>query len=529
VGDPKQSIYRFRRADVAVYQEAKAQLEAAGAATVFLTTSFRATPRLQHLVNAAFAPWIRSDRGSLQADYVPLARFREDRETQPAVVALPVPEPYGFRGTVTRTAVDASLPRATAAFLHWLLAESGWTVTERERPGERVPVAPRHICLLFRRLHEFFSGDVTRPYLDALEGRGIPHLLVGGRSFHVREEVEAIRTVLAAIEWPDDELAVFATLRGSLFAIGDEELLEYRDRYRRVHPYRIPGEALPEPLRPIGEALHLLRRLHEERNGRPIAETILLLLEETRAHASFVLRPSGEQALANVLHVAELARRYESTGGISFRGFLDRLLEEAEEGRAPEAPILEDGSEGVRVMTVHKAKGLEFPIVVLADPSCPLASRQAGRFLDAARGLCAMRIAGWSPRELQAYGRIESARDQAEGVRLAYVAATRARDLLVVRSSRRRAGWPTPAGSRRSPTRSIRRGPSGRTPRRRRAVPRSRGMFRSSCAGRSVPASIASPRSRPGAPTTPPSRSCGGTGRRSRSLPIRRWRCAAKI
>ena len=77
-----------------------------------------------------------------------------------------------------------------------------------------------------------FGEDVTRKYVDAIEARGIPHLLVGGKAFHGREEVETIRAALAAIEWPDDELSVFATLKGSLFAIDDELLLEFRHRFR---------------------------------------------------------------------------------------------------------------------------------------------------------------------------------------------------------------------------------------------------------------------------------------------------------
>ncbi|MCA9729250.1 MAG: ATP-binding domain-containing protein, partial [Candidatus Eisenbacteria bacterium] len=119
------------------------------------------------------------------------------------------------------------------------------------------------------------------------------------------------------------------------------------------------------------------------------------------------------------------------SGGISFRGFLDRLLEDAEAGRSPEAPILEDGSDGVRIMTVHKAKGLEFPVVILADPTDMLA-KGASRVLDPARGLCAMKLGGWAPSLLREYEEVERARDESEGVRLAYVAATRARDLLVV-------------------------------------------------------------------------------------------------
>jgi len=434
VADPKQSIYRFRRADVSVYLEVKEQLAACGARTVHLTTSFRSVPEIQATVNSAFPAWMNGDADAHQAEYVALSPFRASHDGQPAVVALPVPRPYGWRG-VTKSAIEKSLPDAVGAFVDWLLNRSGWTVTEREKPGQRVPVTARHVCLLFRRLDSFFAGDVTRAYVQALEARGIRHLLVGGKSFHEREEVETIRTALSAIEWPDDELSVFATLKGSLFAIGDEELLEYRHlegRRRHLHPLRRRDEELPERLAPIRAALNLLGDLHRARNRRPIAETINLLLERTRAHAGFALRPSGEQALANVLHVAEQARSYESGGGISFRGFLERLLEDAEGRKAGEAPILEEGSEGVRIMTVHKAKGLEFPVVILADPTADLARGVASRTIDAERGLCGVRIAGWTPADLLDAQEQEVRRDRAEGIRVAYVAATRARDLLVV-------------------------------------------------------------------------------------------------
>ena len=429
VGDPKQSIYRFRRADVGTYQAVKDLLVARGAASINLTTSFRAIPAIQNLVNAAFAPVMTDDRDALQAGYVPLARHRSEIAGQPGIVALPVPKPYGWQG-LTRKAVEESLPEAVGAFVAWLVKDSGWKVTERERPGEAVPISARHVCLLFRRFTSF-GADVTRPYVEAMEARGIPHLLVGGRSFHLREEVESLRTALAAVEWPDDELSVYATLKGPLFAIGDEELIEYRQRFRRLHPYRLPRDEVAPNLKPIVDALTLLRSLHGLRNYRPVEDTVNRLLTATRAHAAFVLRERGEQALANVLRVAELARTYEAAGSISFRGFVERLREEAE-GEAPEAPIVEESSEGVRVMTVHKAKGLEFPVVVLADITCNIAAWNPGRWIDAERGLCALRLGGWQPWDLLEHADEEGARDRAEGVRVAYVAATRARDLLVV-------------------------------------------------------------------------------------------------
>ncbi len=431
VADPKQSIYRFRRADVSIYLEVKEMLLARGARHVHLTTSFRAVPEIQAAVNDVFPDLMDGDVESHQAEYVALSPFREPSVDQPALVALPVPRPYGYRN-VTKSAIERSLPDAVGAFVEWLLNESGWTVTERENPEERVPVNARHVCLLFRRFDSFFAGDVTRSYVQALEARGVRHLLVGGRSFHEREEVETIRTALSAIEWPDDELSVFATLKGSLFAVGDEALLEYRHRFKRVHPFRRPKDDLPEHLAPIWEALEILGDLHRRRNRRPIAETINLLLEKTRAHAGFALRPSGEQALANVLHVAEQARGYESGGGISFRGFIERLIEDADGRKAGEAPILEEGSEGVRIMTVHKAKGLEFPIVILADMTADLARNTATRMIEPETELAAVRIAGWSPAELLDAQEEEVRRDRAEGIRVAYVAATRARDLLVV-------------------------------------------------------------------------------------------------
>ena len=433
VGDPKQSIYRFRRADVAVYRDVCERLVSCGAIAVQLTASFRSVPQIQGAVNAAFSPVMTGDAFTLQADYVPLSLYRKDPARQPAVIALPVPAPYGTRN-ISAMAIEASIPDAIGAFVEWLVTESGWTVTERT--GEHpVPVQSKHVCLLFRRFLSF-GDDITQRYVQALEARGVRHVLVGGKTFHDREEVETIRAALAAIEWPDDELSVFATLRGALFAIGDEELLEWKLGSREhgfgvFHPFRIPA-AIPSHLSPIGSALQLLQQLHRRRNYVPVAETMQELLNATRAHVGFVLRAGGEQALANVLHVAELARQYETSGGISFRGFVDELRIAAETSQASEAPILEEGSDGVRIMTVHKAKGLEFPVVILADPTCKLSPAEASRWISKDEGLCALKLAGWAPIDLVMHGEEERAREQAEAQRLAYVAATRARDLLVV-------------------------------------------------------------------------------------------------
>ncbi|MCA2977914.1 MAG: UvrD-helicase domain-containing protein [Myxococcaceae bacterium] len=426
VGDPKQSIYRFRRADILLYARVKAHLVAHGARVELLSTSFRSTPGLQGAVNSAFEAVMT---GGAQADYVPLAPWREATATQPSIVALPAPRPFSPSGRVTKAHVEACVPDAVGAFVEWLVTSSGWTV---EEDGQRVPVAPRHVCVLFKRLKK--SGDdVARPYAAALEARKVPHVLVGGRSFHQREEVMALRTALVAVDRPDDELSVYGTLKGPLFALPDELLLAFKHAVGKLHPLRpFDVSALPAPaFADVVEALGVLRALHLERNRRPVASTLHALLEATRAHAGIAFWRGGAQALANALQLGEVSRRYERRA-TSFREVVEALVAEADAGEAPEAPLVEEGVEGVRMMTVHTAKGLEFPVVVLAEPTAPGAPLEPSHVVDPAARRWAFALAGCVPLDVRRHERDVVARDAEEAVRLAYVAATRARELLVV-------------------------------------------------------------------------------------------------
>lgn len=438
VGDPKQSIYRFRRADVTLYEDVKMRLIAAGAEVLHLSTSFRAPPSIQRFVNDAFAPAIGADAEA--SGYVALEQSRAEIEGQPTVIALPVPKPYGDFGNVTNWSIDDSLPGAVGAFVAWLINRSGWTVEEKGPEGGRlIPIQPRHIAVLFRRFR-YYQNDITRPYVRALEARRIPHVLIGGRSFHDREEVMALRNAAFAIEWPDDELKVFATLRGPFFALSDEALLAFRHQVnadgtfttRHLNPVRTVDRATLDPMSAeVADALGVLRRLHFGRNSRPIAETITMFLQAARAHAGIALWQNGEQALANCQRLIDKARHFERRAS-SFRAFVESLEEEAEHGEVNDAPIVEEGTEGVRVMTVFKAKGLEFPVVILADPTCALARSRPSRHIDAARSQWLEPVCGATPIELREAGDLEMKRDRAEAVRVAYVAATRARDLIIV-------------------------------------------------------------------------------------------------
>jgi ATP-dependent helicase/nuclease subunit A len=414
VGDPKQSIYKFRRADLALYQGVKERLEERGVGFVSLTKSYRSVPNIQQFVNAAFETEMNGSAEEGHAGWAALEQDREEIAGRPSVIVLPVPKPYKTR--LAKEAVAQSLPEAIAAFIAWMISDQcKWGFRERD------------IAVLFRK-RNYGKIDLTREVVRALEARGVPHLLAGSKSFHRREEVETLRAALTAIEWPDDELNVFAALKGSLFAIPDETLLLYRQAHGRLYPLQKDASKYPD----IDQALELLGKLHRGRNYRPFAATVHELLEATRAHAGFLLRPGGQQILANVARVADLARTYETSGGISFRGFVEELAAQADKEEAAEAPVLEEDSDGIRLMTVHSAKGLEFKVVILADPMTGLSRGAPEQFVDGDRKLCATELLGCSPWELREHAPGEARKERAEGIRVAYVAATRARDLLVI-------------------------------------------------------------------------------------------------
>jgi ATP-dependent helicase/nuclease subunit A len=446
VGDPKQAIYRFRRADLDAYFEHRAALVEAGAEILHLSSSFRAEPSIQAAVNRAFGGEVGAHA---LREYVPLAPHRAPRSDRPSVVVLPVPRPYGDFGTnyYVRGAQE-SYAEAVAAFVHELVTTRGWTV---EVDGREVPIGPEHVAILFKRMTSW-GDDLAQPYVRALEARGVPVRSAERKAFFEREEIFALRTVLQAIEWIDDELSVYGALRGPYLALSDAELLSYAREHGSLHPLRVPKKEEPKPgvKAPAGEdvadALRLLRALHVGRNQRPIADTIQRFFDATRAHALLALVPHGERALANVQAFVGLARRAEARGTLSFRRFVDELEARIEDGKHAEVSAADDTSLGVTISTVHGMKGLEVPVVILADPTAPRAMQTPGSFTDRKKKVHAERIAQIAPLELSENEAGAREADEDEARRLLYVAATRARDLLVVPSGGDKPfdGWTAP-------------------------------------------------------------------------------------
>ncbi|NUO51493.1 MAG: UvrD-helicase domain-containing protein [Polyangiaceae bacterium] len=403
VGDPKQSIYRFRHADIATYARVKELVVASGGAVLELGRSYRAVPGIQAFVNATFAPLLTGDPVSLQAAHVPLERVRGVIGDQPAVMGVPVPKPYGKNERLAKVALRASYPAALAAQIAWLIRESGYRVAQKG--GGTARIGPGDICVLFRQMGGF--GEVSvRELTAALTQRSIPFSVVGGSSASTGDEIRGVVAALAAVERPGDSLAVYAALHGFLFGISDESLFEYKVRYGSIDPLVRPRTELPRELSSIGNALVILGELYLRRNSRPPAETVFELLKRTRGHLSISLSANGEQTMTDLARIAHRAVAHERHGGLSFRAFIDELEESMVQGASGE---WDENATGVRIMTAHRAKGLEFPVVAIGDPASA-AARAPDRVVDVREEVAALELAGLAPWELLERAELETDR-----------------------------------------------------------------------------------------------------------------------
>lgn len=411
VGDPKQAIYRFRRGDLAVYQQERP------ASPVMLENNYRTVAPLVEYFNACFGAVFQEDKHSLQCGFAPMIAQREPLAGQPNLVVLPLSEPSDDPGRrLTVEQIRSRLIPQVCELIRFLLNGANFRVSEGK---ETRPLRSQDICLLFKHL-----SNNAPDYLRGLESYGIPHINLSGGGFHDRDEVVALRTVLEAIEWPQDNLSVFAALRGPCFGLVEDELHPYFVQHGNFNPLLATDEE-----NPVNQALLLLADLHRQRNGRSVQQTFEDLCLRTQVAVTLSHWPQGTQNVQSVQRLSQLAATWESQGAVSFRSFVEYLLQLAQEGGERESFSPEDTEQGVRLLTAHGAKGLEFPVVILADPG----TSSVQTVHSASDGnLYACKLQDIAPLEFWDLEPRETDIQRAESVRLAYVAATRARDLLVV-------------------------------------------------------------------------------------------------
>jgi ATP-dependent helicase/nuclease subunit A len=464
VGDRKQSVYGFRGADVSVFGEMTAALEAAGGTAKPLHLNFRSQPPVINFFNFLFERIFQAS-GEYEPDDLPQLGFVQHERSQaerlpqdpPPLVELLAdfapPEQDEVRAQPPRERDAQQLARRINQLVR---GDDGQEIeSSGEKDNATHPQAKRFefrdIALLFRAM-----TDVPA-YESAFRRAGIPSLTVQGKGFYERPEISDLIQLLRFLDNRTDELALAAVLRSPLCGASDNALLALRcadpvagtperGRLQRKRGVRKLFYALrhhelidfiDQTERPVlDRAAALLTELLQRRNRYPIAEILRFAVAEAEFLPIIAANFDGAQRLANVEKLFRLAESFEKSGTHLIRDFV-RYVEDFEKvgGREGEGQI-DESANAVRLMTIHQAKGLEFPVVILPDLHRELRGREAGYVLDPHRGFSlqipdgrGFRVMGRTLQRLMDRARM---RDEFESMRLLYVAATRAQDRLIL-------------------------------------------------------------------------------------------------
>lgn len=462
VGDRKQSIYGFRGADVDVFREMTARIEAQNGVPIPLNRNFRSQRPLISFFNLLFEHVFRRD-ASLTVDELNELGYveheasivaREDADALPAVELLvdlrANDKSEGGSSQQSPRERDAAqlAMRISSLAGKELISSPGRSVGDYE--GQR-RLEYRDIALLFRAMTE------VHLYESAFRRAGIPYVTVEGKGFYAREEITDFIQLLRFLDNKTDEVALAAVLRSPLCGLSDDVLLALRsaplgeavDEYERIQERK--------GVRPLLDAL----RRHEQiglidSSERPALDRARELLEEFIARAKrsrlsellrFAVETSeyrtvaaanfdGAQRLANIEKMFTLAERFERSGAHLIRDFV-RFVRDFEEtgGRESEGQI-DDSADAVRLMSIHQSKGLEFPVVIIPDLHRQPDNRREWWVLDRHRGLT-VKVPDGRGRQVAGAAFITFAerakrREEFESMRLLYVAATRAQDRLIL-------------------------------------------------------------------------------------------------
>ena len=452
VGDPKQSIYRFRRADIVTYGEVKRLITQAGDPTeqglvARLSANFRCTSAIVDWVNAVFAPRFPAEATDASPGYVALdaARVEGSPGDLTGVRVLSVPaEPS--RLNVNAVAYESDLIARTIrhALDHGVTVPR--TQTELERGAQAQALPSDFLIVTYKRAH-------LSSYARALQKYGIPHQVTGGTALNEVPELRLLHLCLTAVVQPDNPVSLVATLRSELFGLSDAALYTFRKAggefdYHTPVPDRLPrGEALA-----LQDAYGKLRAYARWLDRLPAAAAIERIAADLGLVALAGAREGGDVEAGSLGKAIELLRSAENEMWTAAQlvDYLGQLVEAEEKYDGISA--LSEEKPVVRVMNLHKVKGLEAPVVFLADPTGDSRHEpeiHIDRSGDKTRGYMAVYgEKGRFNRDLLAHphnwDELADREQQfldAETLRLRYVAATRAGSLLVVTQRKAANKW----------------------------------------------------------------------------------------
>jgi ATP-dependent exoDNAse (exonuclease V) beta subunit len=445
VGDRKQSIYEFRGADVSVFTMLADKIVSEGGARDFLRHNRRSVPALLDFFNRAFAGvLVASDPPRpYEVVYVPteddLSPVRRALAEEPAVERLLIGE---AESTAEARENDAE---AVARRLRVMLAPGATPCVEHEDKQRLRPARGGEVAILLRT---FTHLEV---YRQALIRHGVPHRVLRGRGFYGAQEVLDLASLLALLADTDDSLALAAVLRSPLVGLSDASLFRLvGDKglsLAEVHKKDLSACELPvkERVR-LERFLAALPSLRRERDRLGVRALLQVALDVTGYREAMAGTPYAEQASANIDKLLTLAARRDErgTGGcVAFAREL-RMLADSDPTEA-QADLLDAGDpRAVQILTIHRAKGLEWPVVVVPALGGKRRATTARAYFERTHGLA---LRPWLPDTLEDFtsSRFEAvkkelkSRELAEYRRLLYVALTRARDMLILSGSVERA------------------------------------------------------------------------------------------
>lgn len=364
VGDVKQSIYRFRLADPGIFLQKYKSYDAADAAAqgaprkILLSENFRSRPEILSAVNHVFRTVMSEQVGDLT--YGEQEALRAGRAFPP--IGAPVVELHCMEPMAGESEEDApDKGRTEARFVAERIAALLADGTIEEADGKR-PVQPEDIVILLRSVN-----SAAPDYLNALRAKGIPCVCDRGESVLDSREVEVALSVLQIIDNPHRDLPLTSALLSPVFQFTAEDLAVIRANYRSGDFY----DALcryAETDEKCGVFLETLQILREQSKWLPLPALLRRVYEVTRIERIFGAAADGARRKANLQAFFEYAVQASSGSGATLMTFLSETEQKQRQGLSLTAGAQTQGG-AVQIMSVHKSKGLEFPVVVLADLS----------------------------------------------------------------------------------------------------------------------------------------------------------------
>ena len=361
VGDPKQSIYRFRRADILTYSKVRAIIEKVGGEVIPLSANFRSVEPVVRWVNECFSNVFPSVADDYNPADRPLDVGREDGASEKsAVERLPAPAAIRWNDPVAENEADLIARTIRRAI------DEKWPVPRTD--GEREHGHPDHAQ----------AGDfliVARGkkrltiYARKLQQYGLPHSVTGGSVLNEVPELELLSTCLAAVARSDDSVALVAVLRSELFGVADTALYDLR-RFDGRFSYHseIPAELPADDAAVLRDAFERLQSYSRWLRRMPAAAAIERIAADLGLIARACAAEEGDAHAGSLLKAIELLRSADSN--LTLGDFVDVVAglvgqDEKHDG----IPVRPPTGMPVRVMNLHQCKGLEAPFVFLVDPS----------------------------------------------------------------------------------------------------------------------------------------------------------------